>query len=62
MRDSEMKDIDKLKNLLNTFMIKFKQSDYEDVSYIDLVHREGELYTTAFAFTSSGKFSNISEG
>lgn len=70
MNDSEIKDIDgiagsasqldKLKNLLIEFGVEFSQVDYESVSYIDMLSL-GKMYTTAFAFTPSGKFSHISE-
>ena len=60
MNDTEIKDIDKLKNLLIEFGVKFNQVDYESVSYIDMLSL-GTMYTTAFAFTPSGKFSHISE-
>lgn len=52
--------LDKLKNLLIEFGVDFNQTDYESVSYIDMLS-SGKMYTTAFAFTPSGKFSHISE-
>ena len=60
MNDTEIKDIDKLKNLLIEFGVKFSQVDYESVSYIDMLSLD-TMYTTTFAFTPSGKFSHISE-
>jgi len=60
MNDTEIKDIDKLKNLLIEFGVEFSQADYESVSYVDMLSL-GTMYTTALAFTPNGKFSHISE-
>lgn len=60
MNDTEIKNIDKLKNLLIEFGVKFSQVDYENVSYIDMLSLD-TMYTATFAFTPSGKFSHISE-
>lgn len=61
MNNLEISDINKLKNTLSDLGIKFKETKYESTTYIDLIDTEG-YYTTAFAFTPSGKFSHISEG
>lgn len=70
MNDLEIKDIDgiagsvsqldKLKNLLIAFGVKFHQTEREGGIYVDMVEY-GVVHRTAFAFFSDGEFSHITE-
>ena len=57
MNDLEIKDIDKLKNLLIEFGVDFKETNYEEIDYIDLM----EIRDNYFVFNKDGSFSFIGD-
>ena len=57
MNDRQIKDIDKLKNLLVEFGVEFKEVNYEEIDCIDLM----EIRDNYFVFNKDGSFSFIGD-
>lgn len=57
MNDLEIKDIDKLKNLLVEFRVEFKEANYEEIDCIDLM----KIKDNYFVFNKDGSFSFIGD-
>ena len=57
MNDVEIKDIDKLKNLLIEFGVEFKEANYEEIDCIDLM----KIRDNYFVFNKDGSFSFIGD-
>lgn len=57
MNDTEIKDIDKFKNLLIEFGVEFTEVNYDEIDCIDLK----QLKENYFVFNKDGSFSFIGD-
>lgn len=57
MNNTEIRDIDKLKNLLIEFRVEFKEANYEEIDCIDLM----KIRDNYFVFNKDGSFSFIGD-